>query len=68
MLLEDQVVNPSLLTKTVSITIEKGILRSGSIIVDATHTLSKPNPITALDMLRERYKRLRKTVYTYDEH
>jgi len=57
-----------LITKTVSIAIEKEIIRSRSIIVDATHTLSKSNPFTALEILRERSKQLRKTVYTYDEH
>ncbi len=56
-----------LITKTVSIAIEKGIIRSRSIIVDATHTLSKSNPFTALDVLRERSKQLRKTIYRYDE-
>ena len=86
MLPEDDVINPSsltkfrklrlkdtdllnlLITKTVSIAIEKEIIRSRSIIVDATHTLSKSNPFTALDILRERSKQLRKTIYTYDEH
>jgi transposase len=57
-----------LITKTVSIAIEKGIIRSRSIIVDATHTLSKSNPFTALEVLRERSKQLRKTIYRYDEH
>jgi len=57
-----------LITKTVSIAIEKEIIRSRSIIVDATHTLSKSNPFTALEILRERSKQLRKTIYTYDEH
>ncbi|MCT4698141.1 IS1182 family transposase [Tenacibaculum haliotis] len=57
-----------LITKTVSIAIEKEIIRSRSIIVDATHTLSKSNPFTAIDILRERSKLLRKTVYRYDEH
>lgn len=57
-----------LITKTVSIAIEKEIICSRSIIVDATHTLSKSNPFTALEILRERSKQLRKTVYTYDEH
>ncbi|MCT4698525.1 transposase, partial [Tenacibaculum haliotis] len=52
-----------LITKTVSIAIEKEIIRSRSIIVDATHTLSKSNPFTAIDILRERSKLLRKTVY-----
>jgi transposase len=56
-----------LINKTVSIAVEKGIIRSKSIIVDATHTLSKSNPFLALDVLRERSKLLRKTVYTFDD-
>jgi hypothetical protein len=56
-----------LINKTVSIAIEKGIIRSNSIIVDATHTLSKSNPYTALDILRDRSKALRKAVYGFDE-
>jgi len=56
-----------LITKTVSIAIEKDIIRSRSIIVDATHTLSKSNPISALASLREKSKLLRKTVYNYDK-
>ena len=85
MLPEDDVINPSSLTKfrklrlkdtdllnllinkTVSIAIEKNIIRSKSIIVDATHTLSKYNPHKAIDVLRERAKLLRKIVYTYNE-
>jgi transposase len=82
---EDEVINPSSLTKfrklrlkdtdllnllinkTVSIAIEKGIVRSRSIIVDATHSLSRSNPHSALEVLRERSKLLRKAVYTVDE-
>lgn len=56
-----------LIGKTVSIAIEKGIIRSRSIIVDATHSLSRSNPYSALEVLRERSKLLRKTVYTIDE-
>lgn len=56
-----------LINKTVSIAVEKGIIRSSSIIVDATHTLSKSNPISAIDLLRERSKQVRKAVYTYQE-
>ena len=56
-----------LLNKTVTIAIEKGIIRSKSIIVDATHTLSRSNPFLALEVLRERSKLLRKTVYTFDD-
>jgi len=56
-----------LIGKTVSIAIEKGIIRSQSIIVDATHTLSRSNPFSAIDVLRERSKLLRKTVYLFDD-
>lgn len=56
-----------LINKTVSIAIEKGIIRSKSIIVDATHTLSRSNPFSAVELLRERSKQLRKAVYYIDE-
>lgn len=56
-----------LINKTVTIAIEKGIIRSKSIIVDATHTLSRSNPFSAIEVLRERSKLLRKTVYTFDD-
>jgi transposase len=56
-----------LIGKTVSIAIEKGIIRSKSIIVDATHTLSRSNPFSAIEVLRERSKLLRKTVYLFDD-
>lgn len=56
-----------LINKTVTIAIEKGIIRSKSIIVDATHTLSRSNPFLAIDVLRERSKLLRKTVYQFDD-
>jgi len=56
-----------LISKTVSIAIEKGIVRSRSIIVDATHSLSRSNPYSALEVLRERSKLLRKAVYAVDE-
>jgi transposase len=56
-----------LISKTVSIAIEKGVIRSKSIIVDATHTLSRSNPFSAMEVLRERSKQLRKTIYMYDE-
>jgi len=56
-----------LISKTVSIAIEKGIIRSRSIIVDATHSLSISNPYSALEVLRERSKLLRKAVYAIDE-
>ena len=56
-----------LINKTVSIAIEKGIIRSKSIIVDATHSGSRSNPYSAIEILRERSKLLRKIVYQFDE-
>ena len=56
-----------LIGKTVTIAIDKGIIKSKSIIVDATHTLSRSNPFSALEVLRERSKILRKTIYQHDE-
>jgi transposase len=57
-----------LISKTVSIAIEKGIIRSKSIIVDATHSLSRSNPLSPLEVLRERARQLRKVVYSTDEN
>ena len=56
-----------LISKTVSIAIEKGIIRSSSIIVDATHTGSRSNPVSSIEVLKERAKQLRKIVYSADE-
>lgn len=39
-----------LIGKTVSIAVEKGIIRSRSIIVDATHTLSRSNAFSAIEV------------------
>jgi transposase len=56
-----------LISKTVSIAIEKGIIRSSSIIVDATHTGSRSNPLSPIEVLKERAKQLRKVVSSTDE-
>lgn len=56
-----------LINKTVAIAIEKGVIRSRSIIVDATHSLSRSNSHSALEVLRQRSKLLRKAVYAIDE-
>ncbi len=56
-----------LINKTVLIALEKGIIKSKSIIVDATHTHSRSNPYTALEVLKERSKLLRKAIYQIDE-
>ena len=57
-----------LIGKTVSIAIEKGIIRSKSIIVDATHSGSRSNPFSAVQVLKERSKILRKAVYSVDDN
>ncbi len=56
-----------LIGKTVSIALKQGIIKSKSIIVDATHTKSRSNPLSPVEVLKERAKLLRKTVYTQDE-
>ena len=56
-----------LISKTVTIAVEKSIIRSKSIIVGATPTLSRSNPFSAIEVLRERSKLLRKTVYLFDD-
>jgi transposase len=56
-----------LISKTVSIAIEKGIIRSKSIIVDATHSFSRSNPLSPIEVLKERARQLRKVVYSTDE-
>ena len=56
-----------LISKTVSIAIEKGVIRSKAIIVDATHTGSRSNPYSPVEILRLRSKQLRKSLYDSDE-
>lgn len=56
-----------LINKTVEISIEKEIIKSKSIIVDATHTKARYNQKTPKEVLMERSKKLRKAVYQVDE-
>ncbi len=56
-----------LIGKTVEIALKKGIIKSKSIIVDATHTKSRSNPLSAIEVLKERAKLLRKTLYIQNE-
>ena len=82
---EDEVINPSTLTKfrrlrlkdmdllnllinkTVTLAIEKGIIKSTSIIVDSTHSSSRSNPHNPVEVLKMRSKQLRKLLYEVDE-
>lgn len=81
---EDEVINPSSLTKfrklrlkdvnlldmliqkTVEIALEKEIIKSSAIIVDATHTKSRFNQQSPKEILMEKAKLLRKVVYQID--
>ena len=56
-----------LISKSVEIAIEKGIMTSKTIIVDATHTKSAYNAKSPIEILRERSKNLRKKIYQVDE-
>ena len=82
---EDEVINPSSLTKfrklrlkdmnlldmliakTVQLALDKGIIKSKSIIVDATHTKSRYNQKTPRQALQEQSKKLRRAIYEIDE-
>lgn len=57
-----------LINKTVEIALEKGIIKSKSIIVDATHTSARYNQKSPREVLQERSKKLRKAVYEIDEN
>lgn len=49
-----------------SLALEKGIIKSTSIIVDSTHTKSRYNRKSAVEVLQELASRLRKSVYAVD--
>lgn len=56
-----------LISKSIQIALEKGIMTSSTIIVDATHTKSAYNAKSPVEILRGRSKNLRKSVYRVDE-
>jgi transposase/IS5 family transposase len=56
-----------LIHKTVEIAIEKGVIQSKTIIVDATHTQARYNQKTPRELLQDRSRKLRKAIYTMDE-
>jgi len=55
-----------LVNKTVEIAIEKGIIQSKAIIVDATHTKARYNQKFPREILQDRSRKLRKVVYKVD--
>jgi len=65
--LKDSTLLDMLIGKTVQIAIEKGIIKSKTIIIDSTHTKARYNQKSNVEVLREFSKRLRKVVYAIDE-
>lgn len=56
-----------LIYKTVDIALEKNLIKSKTIIVDATHTKSRYNQKSPKEFLMEKSKNVRKAVYQIDE-
>ena len=56
-----------LIIKTVEIALDKGMIKTKTIIVDATHTKSRYNQKSGKEFLMEKSKNLRKSVYQFDE-
>lgn len=67
MRLQDMNLLDMLINKTVEIAIEKGIIKSRIIIVDATHTKARYNQKTPREVLMNRSKNLRKAIYKVNE-
>jgi len=65
--LEDANLLDMLVNKTVEIAIEKKVIKSKSIIVDATHTKARYNQMSPKEILMDRSKKLRKAIYQIDE-
>ncbi|GGB63836.1 hypothetical protein GCM10011409_46110 [Lentibacillus populi] len=65
--LKDKNLLDMLINKSVEIAIEKGVIKSKSIIVDATHTKARYNQMSPKEILMDRSKKLRKSVYEIDE-
>lgn len=56
-----------LIGKTVTLAMEKGILKSTAIIVDATHTKARYNQKSPQEILQDRAQKVRKVLYAMDE-
>jgi IS5 family transposase len=56
-----------LIGKTVTLAMEKEILKSNAIIVDATHSKARYNQKSPREILQDRARKLRKAVYSMDE-
>ena len=65
--LQDVSLLDMLIEKTVEIALEKNIIKSKAIIVDATHTKARYNQKSPKEFLQEKSKNVRKAVYQFDE-
>lgn len=65
--LKDMNLLDMLINKTVEIAMEKDIIQSKAIIVDATHTKARYNQKSPQEILQDRSRKLRKSVYKVDE-
>ncbi len=65
--LKDENLLDSLISRSVRIAIDNGLIKSKDIIVDSTHTYSRSNPQVPVDILQQRSKELRRTIYGIDE-
>jgi hypothetical protein len=65
--LKDEGILDKLIKESIRIAIEQGVIKSNTIIVDSTHTLSRYNNRRPHEVLQEQAKALRKAVYQVDE-
>ena len=65
--LQDEGLVDKLINETVKIALDMGLIKSHSVIMDATHTKSRFNKYKITELLRKYSKELRKTVYRFDE-
>ena len=65
--LQDAGLVDMLIDKTVEIALEENLIKSKTIIVDATHTKSRYNQKSPKEFLMEKSKNVRKAVYQIDE-
>lgn len=65
--LKDSSLLDILISKTVELAIEKNILKSTSIIVDATHSKARYNQKSPREILQDQSRKLRKAVYSINE-
>lgn len=65
--LKDMNILDLLIRKTVTLAMERGIVKSTAIIVDATHTKARYNQKSPQEILQDRARKVRKALYVMDE-